>query len=166
MERQGGRETETREEDSVKLPVAVIALSLAGLANALYFTFAYYGRVRHSRWVPLVLCAREGSSCVTVVRTPYGSVFGVPNSLLGVLYYALLLIWAITGRSVDFGLRLGLMVYSIRFTDLLIATSAVTVALGFYLIYALRRILHTDCPFCYAAHAINVILLALLILAR
>jgi len=145
---------------------AVIALSLAGLADALYFTFAYYGRIRKARWVPPVLCAREGSSCVTVVQTPYGSVFGVPNSLLGIVYYVLLLIWAVAGQSVAFGFRLGMTSYSITFVNLLIAASAATVALGFYLIYALRRILHTDCPFCYAAHAINLALLALLILAR
>ncbi len=145
---------------------AVIALSLAGLADALYFTFAYYGRIRKARWVPQVLCAREGSSCVTVVRTPYGSVFGVPNSLLGIIYYTLLIIWAVAGQSRVFGFQLGMTFYSITFTGLLIAASAVTVALGFYLVYALRRILHTDCPFCYVAHGINLMLLVLMVLAR
>jgi len=145
---------------------AVIVLALAGLADALYFTFAYYGRVRKSRWVPEVLCAREGSSCVTVVRTPYGRVFGVPNSLLGIIYYLLLIIWGMTRNPVFWGFRLGTTSYSISFTDLMIAASALTVALGFYLIYALRRILHTDCPFCYAAHAINLALLIFLIVVR
>jgi uncharacterized membrane protein len=145
---------------------AVIVLSLAGLADALYFTFAYYGRVHNSRWVPQVLCAREGSSCVAVVRTPYGSVFGVPNSMLGILYYALLLIWAMAGQSTALGFRLGMVYYSVTFSGLLIAASVVTVALGFYLIYALRRILHIDCPFCYAAHGINLALLVLLVFAR
>jgi len=144
----------------------VIALSLAGLADALYFTFAYYGRIKKARWVPQVLCAREGSSCVSVVRTAYGSVFGLPNSLLGIFYYALLLIWTVTGPSTAFGFQLGMTSYSIMFTDLLIAVSAVTVVLGFYLVYALRRILRIDCPFCYAAHAVNLTLLVLLIVAR
>ena len=148
------------------LHAAVVALSLAGLADAFYFTFAYYGRVRKSRWVPQVLCAREGSNCVTVVRTPYGSVFGVPNSLLGIFYYALLILWVIAGQSARMTIQINLTLYIITFTDLLIAAAAVTVALGFYLIFALRRILHTDCPFCYAAHAINLGLLALLLLAR
>ena len=148
------------------LRAAVAALSLAGLADALYFTFAYYGRVRKSRWVPQVLCAREGSSCVTVVRTPYGSVFGLPNSLLGIVYYVLLLLWVLALHSATFGFRVGMAYFFITFTDILIAAGAVTVALGFYLVYALRRILRTDCPFCYAAHAINVVLLALLVLAR
>jgi uncharacterized membrane protein len=145
---------------------SVFALSILGLADALYFTFAYYGRVRKSRWVPQLLCAREGSSCVTVVQTPYGSVFGVPNSLLGILYYGLLLLWAVAGQTARLTVQINTTSYVITFTDLLIAAGAVTVALGFYLIFALRRILHTDCPFCYAAHAINLLLLALLIIAK
>ena len=148
------------------LRAAVAVLSLAGLADAFYFTFAYYGRVRKSRWVPEVVCAREGSSCVTVVRTPYGSVFGLPNSLLGIVYYLLLLMWALAWHSATLSFRVGMIYFSITFTDTLIAAGAVTVALGFYLVYALRRILRTDCPFCYAAHALNVVLLALLVLAR
>jgi uncharacterized membrane protein len=144
----------------------LIALSLAGLADALYFTFAYYGRVKKSRWVPEVLCAREGSSCLTVVRTPYGSVFGLPNSLLGIVYYLLLMAWAAGGQSTGLEFRLGIESYLITFGDLLLASSAVTVALGFYLVFALRRILHTDCPLCYAAHIINLALLVLLIVAR
>jgi uncharacterized membrane protein len=46
---------------------------------------------------------------------------------------------------------------------LLLGASLSTVALGFYLIHALRRVLHTHCPLCYAAHAINIILFVLLI---
>src|SRR5215471_13454294 len=75
--------------------VVVAVLALAGLADAFYFTFAYYGRIKKARWVPEILCAREGSNCVTVVHTPYARVFGVPNSLLGVLYYLLLILWAV-----------------------------------------------------------------------
>ena len=144
----------------------VIVLSLGGLADALYFTLAYYGRVKRARWVPEVLCAREGSSCLRAVRTPYGSVFGLPNSLLGGLYYLLLIAWAAGGHSLGLEFRLGMQSYSITFGDLLLAAGAVTVALGFYLIYALRRILPTDCPLCYAAHALNLALLVLLIMAR
>lgn len=157
---------ELRKEAALILREVVIALSLLGLADSLYFTFAYYGRIKKARWVPQILCARERSSCVTVVRTPYGNIFGVPNSLLGMFYYVLLLVWALEGRSTSFGFQLGSTAYSITFTRLMIALSAVTVALGFYLVYALRRILRIDCPFCYAAHAINLTLLVLLALSK
>lgn len=144
------------------LRLFIVLLSLAGLADALYFTLAYYGRIRKARWVPEILCARDGSSCVTVVRTPYARVFGVPNSILGIVYYLLLLVWiAFVPRHMNlFGhlLRpfetLGL---------LLMGASLSSVVLGFYLIYALRRILFTHCLFCYAAHAINLTLFVLLI---
>jgi uncharacterized membrane protein len=136
------------------IALLTFVLALAGLADALYFTFAYYGRIKKARWVPEILCAREGSSCVTVVETPYARVFGVPNSLLGIFFYVGVAGWTLAGGIVAARWLLWP----------LIAANAVAVALGFYLIYALRHILHTDCPLCYTAHAINAALLVLLIL--
>jgi uncharacterized membrane protein len=146
----------------VILRLIIALLSLAGLADSLYFTFAYYGRVRKARWVPEVFCAREGSSCVTVVRTPYARVFGIPNSLLGIVYYLCLLVWigfvprhlSISGQIFRPFETMGLW---------LLGTSLLTVILGFYLVYALRRVLGVDCPLCYAAHAINLALFVLLL---
>jgi uncharacterized membrane protein len=129
-------------------------LVLAGLADALYFTLAYYGRVQKARWVPEILCAREGSNCATVVQTPYARVFGVPNSLLGIIYYGLCLFWTLGGSSRP----------ALRWV--LIGASGAAVVLGVYLIYSLRLKLHTHCPLCYAAHAINTLLLVLLVVAR
>lgn len=140
--------------------ILIVVLALAGLGDALYFTFAYYGRVRKSRWIPEILCAREGSSCVTVVQTPYARVFGAPNSLLGILYYLLVIGWAVWGEALLIGRGRGL----VPFSRLLVPISGLTVALGFYLVFALRRRLHVDCPMCYAAHGINVTLFILLIL--
>lgn len=136
------------------MPVAlIVVLALAGLANALYFTFAYYGRIKEARWVPEILCAREGSSCVTVLQTPYAKVFGVPNTLPGIAYYLLLIGWVLVGKS----LAISWLPWA------LVAASICTVILGFYLMYALRRKLHTHCPLCYTAHAINLAVFALLI---
>ena len=144
------------------LRVLIVFLSFAGLADALYFTFAYYGRIRKARWVPEILCAREGSSCVTVVQTPYARVFGVPNSLLGIVYYLLL----IAGAMENWSFGINRYVHFARVAiplglGLLIFLSAGTTILGFYLIYALRRKLHVDCPLCYTAHAINAALFVL-----
>lgn len=148
------------------ISVAIIVLSLVGLWNALYFTFAYYGRVKKARWIPEILCAREGSSCVTVVQTPYARVFGLPNSLFGIFYYSIFIIWVTLGcpRTWYF---LGFQNFPAFFSPfhLLIFAAAFTVILGFYLIYALIAKLHTHCPLCYAGHTINALLLVLLILA-
>ena len=147
------------------IELLIIALSLAGLANSVYFTFAYYGRVKKSRWIPEILCAREGSSCVTVVQTPYARVFGVPNSLLGILYYVALIGWFFLPNAwlVVHGWTIPLARAALW---LLLPVSAATVALGFYLVYALRRILHIDCPLCYTAHAINLAIFVLLLLSN
>ena len=136
------------------LSIAIVVLSLVGLWNAFYFTFAYYGRVKKARWIPEVLCAREGSSCVTVVQTPYARVFGLPNSLFGIIYYAVLILWTAVSALAP-----------AWFIWLLIAASAVTVVLGFYLVYALNVKLRTHCPLCYMGHAINAMLFVLLIFA-
>jgi len=135
----------------------VVLLSLVGLWDALYFTFAYYGRVKKARWVPEILCAREGSNCVTVVQTPYARVFGVPNSLLGIFYYLALLGWVVAGRALPASIS---PIVARGF----LGVSLGTVLLGFYLIYALMKKLGTHCPLCYLAHGINFLLLVLLIL--
>jgi len=142
----------------------IIALALAGLIISCYFTLAYYGRIKQVRWVPEILCAREGSSCVTVVQTPYARVFGAPNSILGIVYYLLVIGSVLRGkeRGIDIVFRDTYVV--LVPLHLLIVPAAVTVLLGFYLVYSLRRILHIHCPLCYTAHAINAALLILLIL--
>ena len=148
---------------AVMLCILIVVLSLAGFLKALYFTFAYYGRIKKARWVPEILCAREGSSCVTVVQTRYVGVFGIPNSVLALAYYLLLIGWVLAGPRTAFGwagrlTTLGFLAWA------LVAISAVTVILGFFLIYALRRKLHVDCQLCYTAHAINIVLFVLLML--
>jgi uncharacterized membrane protein len=158
----------------VAIRLVIIAFSLAGLTISLYFMFAYYGRVKKARWIPEILCPGEGSSCVTVVQSPYARVLGVPNWLMGIGYYTWILGWVsdgITGWISGEHLNLlELQIGPVRFALFgaghfaLAFASLGTVALGFYLIYALRHILHIDCPLCYTAHAINAVLLVLLLL--
>lgn len=142
----------------------VVLLSLVGLGDAIYFTLAFYGRVENARWVPEILCAREGSSCVTVVKTQYARVFGWPNSLFGMVYYVALIGWTLIPGEwltvVD--LKVPPLAYLLRF--LLTSASCIAVVLGGYLVYALREKLHTDCPLCYLAHSINAVLVVLVIL--
>ena len=140
----------------------ILILSVAGLLNALYFTLAYYGRVRKARWVPPALCASEGSNCVAVGRTFYARVFGVPNSLLGVAYYIALMGWVLAGGGQASAAGTPAWLHGVWW--LLVAASGVAVVLGLYLIHALWRILHVHCPLCYATHAINSVLLVLLLL--
>lgn len=146
------------------LATLVILLSLVGIWDAIYFTFAYYGRVENARWVPEILCAREGSSCVTVVKTQYARVLGWPNSLFGIAYYLALIGWMLFPVGWTVAVDAHVPGFSFLLRILLTTASAVTVILGAYLVYALRAKLHTHCPLCYLAHTINCVLLVLVIL--
>ncbi len=61
---------------------------MAGCAISLYFTLIYFERVA-AQGVPAAFCRREEQACVTVLRTPYARLLGVPNALLGVGFYLL-----------------------------------------------------------------------------
>jgi uncharacterized membrane protein len=147
---------------SLILSLAIVVLSLVGLWDAFYFTFAYYGRVRKARWVPAILCAREGSNCLTVVQTPYARVFGVPNSLLGIFFYFPVIAWVVFATLMEAEANPAGLHLMAAFGELLIAAAAFAVLLGLYLIYSLIAKLHIHCPLCYTAHTINAALLVLI----
>lgn len=146
----------------VILSAVIAVLAAVGLWDAFYFTFAYYGRVRKARWVPAILCAREGSNCVTVVQTPYARVFGVPNSLLGIFFYFAVIAWVVFAAWMETEANPAGLHLVVLFGELLIAAAALAVLLGVYLIYSLIAKLRTHCPLCYTGHAINAALLVLI----
>jgi len=69
-------------------PWLLLGLATLGGAISIFFLLAYYGRV-HSGEVPAALCRRGERSCVSIVRTPYARLFGLPNSLFGLAFYLL-----------------------------------------------------------------------------
>lgn len=132
--------------------VIVTLLSIVGLAIASYFTALAYGWVEpDARWIPAV-CRVDESTCATVVFTRQARVFGPPNSVFGQAYYALLIAAAPAGL-------LGTAPWSLG----LLAAAGVSVCLAGYLAYALLWVLRVPCRLCFASHAINVVIFALLL---
>ena len=129
--------------------VGILLLSLAGLANAVVMTLAYYGRVIPSRLLPAALCKRGEGTCLTVLHTPYARTFGVPNSLLGILFYLVML------GGVGYVGTHPAVLYSLS------AAAGAAFLFGIYLIYALRFRLRASCPLCYLGHAVNTALMVL-----
>ena len=130
--------------------LSAIALATIGLYIAAYFTLVFYGHLNaNTRLMPSV-CRLEERTCQTVLGTKYAKVFGVPNSLLGVLYYLIVIAVLLTGWATP-SLALGL-----------ILVAWFTVALGLYLIYALFFIIRIPCPLCLTGHSINLALAILL----
>lgn len=113
----------------------MLGLALAGAALSTYFTLAYYGWIDASA-LPAAFCRRDERSCLTILETPYARLFGVPNSLMGLLLYLLILTVA------ALALR-GAPPPGLWWTAFL--GTAVSVALAPYLIWALVARLHTWC---------------------
>lgn len=137
------------------MTVAIGLLAAVGLAIASYFTaVAYRWTQPDVRWIPS-FCRLEERTCATVVFTPSARVFGPPNSLLGLTFYAALLAGAAAGWLAD-----------PRLWPLYLAASLATVGLGAYLSYALLFVLRVPCPLCFASHGINAVICGLLLLLR
>jgi uncharacterized membrane protein len=87
----------------------------------------------------------EGPS---VVKTPRAHLFGVPNSLLGALYYpaVAVAVWFVNGR-VDAAVLLAAVLFA----------AATSLVLAYSLLFITRR----ECPYCWTSHAVNWCLLLL-----
>ena len=117
---------------------ALLALAAIGLAVSAYFTVGYYGSgAEMLRGVPAALCRAEERSCTTVIHTPYARLLGVPNAVLGLLYYIAVAVWAILALNGAAPAWL---------TDALLLAAVAVVALAPYLVWALVRQLKTWCP--------------------
>jgi uncharacterized membrane protein len=113
----------------------VLGLALVGAALSTYFTLAYYGWIE-AHALPAAFCRREERSCVTVLQTPYARLFGVPNSLLGLLLYLMVLAVALLALAGSPSLWLWRTAF---------AGAAFSVLLAPYLIWALLARLKTWC---------------------
>lgn len=84
----------------------------------------------------------------SVVKTPRAHLFGVPNSLLGALYYP--------GLAVAVWLARG-AIAEVVLLVVALGAAATSAYLAYSLIYITRR----ECPYCWTAHLVNWSLLAL-----
>ena len=110
-------------------------LSVLGLTLSLYFTLAYYGRLRAPA-LPAALCQVKERSCLGILNTPYARLAGVPNGLVGIGFYLLTV-------SVAGFLLAGARLLWLERVALVAATAAVLLAP--YLVWALRVRLHSWC---------------------
>jgi uncharacterized membrane protein len=95
-----------------------------------------------------IRAARGEISGPSVVKTPRAHLFGVPNSLLGSLYYPAVAITVWFVRSQLAAVVLLLVV---------LCAAATSVVLAYSLLFITRR----ECPICWTSHAINWTLLVL-----
>ncbi len=122
-------------------------LAVVGLGISVYMTLAYYRRFRQGHGVA---CPVRGA-CASVLETEQARVFGVPNSLLGILFYAGTL-GCLAGRQATGRTEW----IAAAFAGAVLATG-----FGVALAYALLFRLRLSCPLCWTSHAINALLVVL-----
>ncbi|HEV8131475.1 MAG TPA: vitamin K epoxide reductase family protein [Acidobacteriota bacterium] len=134
------------------IPRFIFALALIGLSISTYFTAIAYGWMDpEARYIPK-FCQMGKETCASIVFTPRARVFGVPNSLLGQLYYLLLLAGILSGWLWQFPL-----------VQVMLAASLLTVLLGVYLTYSLLFWTKVSCKLCFTSHALNAVIFVLLV---
>ena len=134
------------------MSIALIFLSVIGLMISAYFTAVAYRWVQPDvRWIPS-FCRMDERTCASIVFTSQARVFGLPNSVLGQLFYVFLIA----------GTLFNWITEPEFIATLYVAASAVTVILGTYLSYALLFINRVACPLCFTSHGINLMIFLIL----
>ena len=133
--------------------VALLLCASVGFAISTYFTSIAYRWIRPDAWWIPTFCRMGERTCASIVFTPRARVFGLPNSLLGQLFYLALLL----------GTPLGALETPI-FYRLYLVASLVTVGLGLYLSHSLLFVTRVRCPLCFTSHGLNAVIFALLLL--
>jgi len=131
------------------------ALAIAatiGIAISAYFTLVFFDIIpANSRFVAQV-CRMDEQTCQYVLHTTYAKLFGVPNSLLGAIFYAFIL-YTVLAHGPN----------SSAFISLVATLSSVlSVLASIYLTHALIVKLKTNCVLCFTCHALNLVILILL----
>lgn len=135
---------------------------LAGLLAAIGAAISLALTFRHLRLAPAAVrfleagCGRgAGWDCDAVLRSPWGSIGGVPVALVGAAYFAFFLAWClIVGRPNSKG-RFWML------PPLLIAGLGLVQSVNLTVVMYTR--LPARCPWCLAVHAVNAALFATLV---
>lgn len=131
------------------LRTGLVAIAALGLINALYFALLYFRLVRpDSRFLP-AFCRLGEQTCQAVVFTAYGRFWRVPNGLIGILFYLLVITAVVFDRE--------------WLLDAALAAALLSLVYGAYLIHALAVRLRARCPLCMLGHAVNAVVTALLL---
>ncbi len=137
------------------VPSLLLLLSAIGFLISSYFTAVSYRWIRpDAPWIPS-FCRMGERTCATIVFTPRARVFGLPNSLLGQIFY--MAIWAsLAGGSL----------FSTQGYYFFLLASLLTVLLGAYLTFSLLFLTRVPCKLCFTTHAINLTIFVLLLVGR
>ena len=125
----------------------IILFSALGLIDAGYLTYKHYtGGV-----VPCSLT----NGCETVLSSQYSEVFGIPISLLGILFYAVVLILAVN-----------ILDNKIKVFKFLLIISGIAFAVSLVLVYLQFFVIKAICAYCLTSAGISTIIFLSVLFAR
>lgn len=88
----------------------------------------------------------------SVVQTPRARLFGPSNALFGAFYYVALPVGAWVGAGL----------HSVTILSACLLLTMVAALVSLYLAFSLLFVTRMSCPYCWTAHTVNWVLLALL----
>lgn len=91
----------------------------------------------------------ESLNCDKVLSSPYGEFFGIPLGVYGMMFFAIVLLTAVSTEA-------NISWCQFRLTQLAIATAGILTSLG--LLYISKVILQAYCPICLGIHTTTTLL--------
>ncbi len=133
--------------------ILIVILAALSFLISSYFTAVAYRWIKpDANWIPS-FCRMGEQTCASIVFTPRARILGLPNSLLGQVFYVAL-IAAIVGE----------FLFTKPLVYCYLLASLVTVLLGMYLSYSLLFLTRVPCKLCFTSHGINLVIFILLVI--
>ena len=135
------------------------------MANILIITFAALGLflswyIYHKKGKKEKLVCFVGDDCNKVIKSRYSKVLGIDNEIIGIFYYAFIIILALS-------LFLGIdAVAGIPVFNLLIIMGALASLFAVALLVIQAFVIKEWCEYCLLASAITIVIFAIEIIAR
>ena len=125
------------------LIIILTIISILGLIISLYFLIVYKGIIKGmNKLLPKEICSEN--TCNAILETRFAKVFKIPNFILGIFYYIIILLASLYPY------------YLVFFRVFFILLSWFVVAFSLYLAYTLIFKLRTICVLCFISQIINL----------
>lgn len=135
--------------------LAIGFLAAAGLVDSVYLALRHLGVLGRETFVVASACELGNGACATAARSSVGAIAGIPAPVLGGLYFAAIIVMVLArihfGRWILPYATLGFFAAGLLYSG--------------YLIYVMVAVLSEPCPYCIAAHSINIVAFMLYIVS-
>lgn len=126
-------------------------LAVGGLADSAYLVLRHFGFVHGEPYLVASACEIGRGACEAASQPEFGGIMGISPPIFGGLYFAAVVLFVIVrihiGRWLFPSATLAFLLFGVAYSG--------------YLLYMMVAVLDQPCPYCLAAHSINVAVLVL-----